>query len=108
VFIETIDEVSNNSVEALLATGAGYFPIIFQAVLPSCLSQMVSWILFMIDTNIRDATLVGLLTGTGIGFSFDFYYKSFNFHAASLVVVLIVITVIVVEMISNSIRRVIM
>lgn len=107
-FMETIDEVSNNSVEALLATGAGYFPIIFQGVLPSCLSQMISWILFMIDTNIRDATLVGLLTGTGIGFSFDFYYKSFNFHAASLVVILIVITVIVVEMISNGIRRVIM
>ena len=69
---------------------------------------MISWVLFMIDTNIRDATLVGLLTGTGIGFSFDLYYKSFNFHAASLVVILIVITVIIIEMISNNIRRVIM
>lgn len=107
-FIETIDEVSNNSVEALLATGAGYFHIIFQSVLPSSLPQMISWILFMIDTNIRDATLVGLLTGTGIGFSFDLYYKSFNFHAASLVVILIVITVIIIEMVSNNIRRVIM
>ncbi|SPF37578.1 ABC-type phosphate/phosphonate transport system, permease component [Candidatus Desulfosporosinus infrequens] len=107
-FIETIDEVSNNSVEALLATGAGYFSIIFQSVLPSSLPQMISWVLFMIDTNIRDATLVGLLTGTGIGFSFDLYYKSFNFHAASLVVILIVITVIIIEMISNNIRRVIM
>ncbi|MDR3540563.1 MAG: ABC transporter permease subunit [Desulfosporosinus sp.] len=107
-FIETIDEVSNNSVEALQATGAGYFSIIFQSVLPSSLPQMISWVLFMIDTNIRDATLVGLLTGTGIGFSFDLYYKSFNFHAASLVVILIVITVIIIEMISNNIRRVIM
>ncbi|KLU66624.1 phosphate-import permease protein PhnE [Desulfosporosinus acididurans] len=107
-FIETIDEVSNDSVEALSATGASYSHIIFQSVLPSSLPQMISWILFMIDTNIRDATLVGLLTGTGIGFSFDLYYKSFNFHAASLVVILIVITVILIEMVSNTIRRVIM
>jgi len=107
-FIETIDEASIHSVEALRATGASYLSIIFQAVLPSSLPQMVSWLLFMIDTNIRDATLVGLLTGTGIGFSFDVYYKSFHFHEASLVVIMLVITIISIEMISNYIRRIIL
>jgi phosphonate transport system permease protein len=68
----------------------------------------VSWLLFMIDTNIRDATLVGLLTGTGIGFSFDLYYKSFKFHEASLVVIMIVITIMSIEIISNYIRRIIL
>ncbi len=106
-FIETVDEASMSSVEALQATGADYFHIVFQAVLPASQPQIISWLLFMIDTNIRDATLVGFLTGTGIGFSFDLYYKSFDFHAASLVVVLIVITIIVIEMISNYLRRII-
>jgi phosphonate transport system permease protein len=107
-FMETIDEVGDNAVEALKATGAAYFPIIFQAVLPASMPQVVSWLLFMVETNIRDATLVGLLTGTGIGFSFDVYYKSFDYHAASLVVIVIVITVLIVEMISNGVRRVIL
>jgi phosphonate transport system permease protein len=107
-FMETIDEVGNNPVEALRATGAAYFPIIFQAVLPSCMPQMISWLLFMIDTNIRDAILVGLLTGAGIGFAFDFYYKSFDYHAASLVTILSALMVIAVEIVSNRIRRVIM
>lgn len=107
-FIETIDEASIHAVEALQATGASYSSIILQAVLPSSLPQMVSWLLFMIDTNIRDATLVGLLTGTGVGFSFDVYYKSFHFHEASLVVIMIVITIITIEMISNYIRRIIL
>lgn len=107
-FIETIDEASNQAVEALQATGASYLSIVLQAVLPSSLPQMISWLLFMIDTNIRDATLVGLLTGTGIGFSFDVYYKSFHFHDASLVVLMIVITIISIEMISNYIRRIIL
>jgi phosphonate transport system permease protein len=106
-FIETVDEASMHAVEALQATGAGYSSIILQAVLPSSLPQMISWVLFMIDTNIRDATLVGLLTGTGIGFTFDLYYKSFHFHEASLVVILIVLTIIVIEMVSNYIRRII-
>ncbi|HLZ01994.1 MAG TPA: ABC transporter permease subunit [Bradyrhizobium sp.] len=104
-FIETIDEASIHAVEALQATGASYSSIILQAVLPSSLPQMVSWLLFMIDTNIRDATLVGLLTGTGVGFSFDVYYKSFHFHEASLVVIMIVVTIISIEMISNYVRR---
>jgi len=107
-FIETIDEASVHSVEALQATGASYPSIILQAILPSSLPQMISWLLFMIDTNIRDATLVGLLTGTGVGFSFDVYYKSFHFHEASLVVLMIVITIIAIEMISNYIRRIIL
>ncbi|HVX75222.1 MAG TPA: ABC transporter permease subunit [Bradyrhizobium sp.] len=107
-FIETIDEASIHAVEALQATGASYSSIVLQAVLPSSLPQMISWLLFMIDTNIRDATLVGLLTGTGVGFSFDVYYKSFHFHEASLVVIMIVITIIAIEMISNYIRRIIL
>ena len=107
-FIETVDEASIHAVEALRATGASYPSIILQAVLPSSLPQMVSWLLFMIDTNIRDATLVGLLTGTGIGFSFDLYYKNFHFHEASLVVIAIVLTIMAIEMISNYIRRIIL
>lgn len=107
-FIETLDETSLSAVEALRATGASYPVIVMQAVLPSSLPQMISWLLFMIDTNIRDATLVGLLTGTGIGFSFDLYYKSFHFHEASLVVVLIVITIVAIEIISNYVRRIIL
>ncbi|WP_373232386.1 PhnE/PtxC family ABC transporter permease [Cohnella sp.] len=108
VFMETIDEASTDSVEALRAAGAGYFAIIFQSVIPSCISQMISWILFVIETNIRNATLIGILTGTGIGFAFDLYYKSLNYHAASLVVILTIIAIFTIESLSNYIRRVIL
>jgi phosphonate transport system permease protein len=107
VFMETIDESSTDSVEALRAAGAGYFTIIFQSVIPACIPQMISWILFMIETNIRSATLIGILTGTGIGFSFNLYYKSLNYHAASLVVLAIVAAIFTIEAISNYVRRVI-
>jgi phosphonate ABC transporter permease subunit PhnE len=104
-FVETIDEVSGGSVEALQATGAGYFSIIFQSVIPASLPQMISWILFMIETNIRSATLIGLLTGSGIGFTFNLYYKSLHYDVASLVVVVIIAAILFIESVSNYVRR---
>ena len=106
-FIETIDDASKDSVEALQATGATYFQIVSQAVIPASAPQLISWILFMLETNIRSSTLIGLLTGTGIGYTFSMYYKSMNYSAASLVVISIVLAVFVIEFISNYVRRVI-
>lgn len=107
-FIETIDESSINSIEALEASGASYPQIVFQVVIPSSMTQMISWILYMVETNIRSSTLIGILTGTGIGFVFDLYYKSMNYGVASLVVISIVIAVFIIEFISNYVRRVIL
>ncbi|KKK36565.1 phosphonate ABC transporter permease [Mesobacillus campisalis] len=107
-FVETIDEASSGSVEALRATGAGYFSIIFHSVIPSSMPQMISWVLFMIETNIRSATLIGLLTGSGIGFTFNLYYKSLNYDVAALVVLVIVAAILCIEAVSNYVRRVIL
>lgn len=104
-FMESIDETSSSSVEALRSAGATYGQTVAQAVIPSSLPQAISWMLYMIETNIRSATLVGILTGSGIGFAFDLYYKSLNYKAASLVVLSIVVVVLAVEAVSNYVRR---
>ncbi|MCM3762213.1 ABC transporter permease subunit [Alkalihalobacillus oceani] len=107
-FVETIDEVSGGSVEALRATGASYFSIVAQSVIPSSLPQMISWVLFIIETNVRSATLIGLLTGSGIGFTFNLYYKNLNYDIAALVVIAIVVAILLIETVSNYVRRVIL
>jgi phosphonate transport system permease protein len=107
-FIETVDEVSALCVEALRATGATYLQTVFQGIIPSSLPEIVSWVLYMIETNIRSSTLIGVLTATGIGYLFDLYYKRLDYSLASLVVISVVALVIVIEIISNQIRKVIM
>lgn len=107
-FIETIDEVSASCVEALYATGATSLQTVFNGVIPSSLPEIVSWVLYMIETNIRSSTLIGMLTATGIGYLFDLYYKRMDYSSASLVVICIVILVIAIEILSNKIRKVIM
>ncbi|MHC5249554.1 ABC transporter permease subunit [Enterococcus sp. LJL90] len=106
-FMETIDEIAGSIIEALTATGAGYLEIIFQGVLPMVFGQLISWMLFLIENNIRDATLVGILTGTGIGFLFDLYYKRFEYDMAGMITLTIVLVVITLELTSNKIRRLI-
>ncbi|MDR1183888.1 MAG: ABC transporter permease subunit [Coriobacteriales bacterium] len=104
-FLEGIDEISAGPIEALRASGATYLQVVTHAVIPLSLTQVVSWMLYMIETNIRDATLVVMLTGTGIGFVFDLYYKSFRYDAAGLVLVCIIVVVIACESFSNYVRR---
>jgi phosphonate transport system permease protein len=107
-FLESIDEVSSGAVEALRATGATFGQLVAQAVIPLSATAMLSWVLYMIETNVRDATLIGILTGTGIGFVFDLYYKSFRYDAAGLTILAIVVVVIALELGSNYIRRAIL
>ncbi|MEG1906511.1 MAG: ABC transporter permease subunit [Gordonibacter sp.] len=104
-FLESIDEMSAGPVEALRAAGASYGQIVAQAVVPLSITAVVSWVLYMIETNIRDATLIGILTGTGIGFVFDVYYKSFRYDVAGLVVLSIIAVCIACELVSNYVRR---
>lgn len=107
-FMEIIEDEAGEAMMALKATGASYFQVIFQAVIPQIVPSLISWILYMIENNVRDATLVGILTGTGIGFIFDMYYKSFRFDAAGMTVLAIIIVVIALETLSNQIRKVIL
>ena len=105
MFIETIDEASSDGVEALTSSGATYLQMVFKGVLPDTMPQMLSWVFYMIETNIRSATLVGLLTGTGIGYLFDMYYKSLNYEMVGLITITIVLVVFAIEFTSNKVRR---
>ena len=107
-FLEVIDETASSPVEALKAGGATWGQVTTQAVVPSTLPPLTSWMLFMLETNIRSATLVGILTGTGIGFLFDLYYKSLNYPSAALVTLVIVVVVLALEAVSNLLRKVIL
>lgn len=104
-FTETIEDLDGEKLQALQAVGANYFQCVFCGVLPEVASTLTSWVLYMIENNLRDATLVGILTGTGVGFLFDHYFKSFRYDAAGLIVLLIAILVILLELSSTQIRR---
>ena len=104
-FLDTFDEIPTGPIEALQACGASWWQVVFQAAIPLAEAELMSWMLYMVETNIRSATLIGILTGTGIGFVFNLYYTSFRYDCAGLVVIVTIIVVLVIEAISNKARR---
>lgn len=107
-FIENIDEVSADCIEALNATGANFAQTVCQGILPSMITEIITWILYMIETNIRSSTLIGILTATGIGYLLDLYYKRLDFPVVALIVAATIVLVIGIELVSNAVRKVIM
>ena len=104
-FLDTFDDIPGGPVEALRATGASYWQVVFQAGIPLAVADLMSWMLYMVETNIRSATLIGLLTGTGIGFVFNLYYTSFRYDTAGLVIIVTIVFVLLIEAVSNKARR---
>lgn len=107
-FIEMTDEVSSSCVEALKATGASPLQIVAQGIIPSAMAEIVSWVLYMVETNIRASTLIGILTATGIGALFNLYYTRMDWPAAGLVVISLIVLVVAIEIVSSRIRKVIL
>jgi len=106
-FIEVIDEVCKDSTEALSASGANFIQIFAQGIYPSIIPEVIIWTLFMVETNIRDATLIGILTATGIGYIFNLFYTRMDFASCGMVIVSLAAVIITLELVSGRIKRMI-
>ena len=107
-FTEIIDSHAEKSYTALEAAGVPYIPIIIHGVLPNILPLYISWLLYAIETNVRDSALIGILTGTGIGFLFNLYFKSFRYPEAGLIICILMVIVLCIDGISNTVRRILL
>ncbi len=104
-FIETIDEVSVDALEALTACGAGFWQKIFHGMLPSCLQGFISWFLYCIEVNIRDSTIIGMVGGGGIGLVMITYMKQFHYQNASALILMVAVLIIGVDRLTEFLRK---
>lgn len=104
-FIETIDEIGEESLEAMKAVGAGRLTVATQVLIPACMIGVVSWILYALEINIRSSTLVGAVGGGGIGLIMMGYIKLFRYHSAMATILLVAVIVIMVDFITNFLRK---
>lgn len=104
-YIETIDEVGSESIEALNASGANFFQKLAQGVVPSAMPGYISWFLYCVEVNIRSSTIVGMVGGGGVGLVLMSYIKTFKYHVAGAIILAIAAVVILVDLITNWLRR---
>lgn len=106
VYAEAIEEIDEGTIEALRASGADFWQIVMQAILPSCLSYMVAWTFMRFEINFTNAVAMGAAAGAGgIGFNL-FMAGSFYFDLREMgfLTYIVVIAVVLLEMASTKIK----
>ena len=106
VYAESMEEVDSGTLEALRASGAGFWQIVFQAIVPSAISRMVAWTFMRFEINFTNAVAMGAAAGAGgIGFQLfmagSFY---FNLHEMGFLTYVVVIVVVILEFCSTKIK----
>ena len=104
-FIETLDEVAHENLEALHAIGASTPAVIVQGIIPAAMPGLVSWFLYSVELNIRASTILGLVGAGGIGLLMMTYVKQFNYSEACFVILVIAVVTIVVNLLTEVVRK---
>lgn len=104
-FAETMEDMSQDCLESLLAVGATFPQRVVHGILPSCMAGLVSWYLYSLEVNIRASAVVGMVGGGGIGLVLFSYIKSFNYHVAFFIILLIAALVIAVDWVTGRLRK---
>lgn len=105
-YSESIEEMDDGTIEALRASGASFWQIVFQAILPSSISYMTAWTFLRFEINFANAIAVGAAAGAG-GIGYDLFMAgSFYFDLKELgfITYVIVIAVILLEMVATKIK----
>jgi phosphonate transport system permease protein len=101
---ESAENIDEGVVEALRATGAGYTQILSFAVLPQILPDLISFTLYRLETNIRAASVLGLIGAGGIGYLMNTSFRTFQYQEAAAIVLVLIVLVMVVDYLSSRLR----
>jgi phosphonate transport system permease protein len=107
-FIETLDEITGENIEALEATGAGMLPVIAQAILPAAMPSFIAWFLYCLELNIRASTVLGMVGAGGIGLLMTGYIKQYNYGAASTAIMAVAAIIIAANLLTDYLRKIIL
>ncbi|MCI1858954.1 MAG: ABC transporter permease subunit [Sporolactobacillus sp.] len=98
-YSESFEELDEGTIEALQGCGAGWWQIIFQAVLPSSLTSIISWTFIRFEINFGVSVAMGAAAGAG-GIGYDMFMDSsyyYNLHEMGAIAYLILIVAMLLE-----------
>ncbi len=104
VFAEAIEAVNPRPVEAVRGVGASASQTITYAMIPQALPTMLSYGLLYWESNIRAATVLGLVGAGGIGFKIQIAMRLFQYHDLTTYVLMLILMVTVIDRVSAYLR----
>ncbi|MDJ0772385.1 MAG: phosphonate ABC transporter, permease protein PhnE [Mastigocoleus sp. MO_167.B18] len=103
-FAESMEVVNQNVISGVKATGASKLQILMFAILPQALPDLCGVVLYVIDRNVRAATILGLVGAGGIGYELVSSIRLFYYSRLVLILFSIYLVVTFFDRLSNIIR----
>jgi len=66
-YSEIIEEANEGPIDGIRSTGANQIQTIWYGIVPQVMLQFIAYTIYRWDTNVRMATVIGLVGGGGIG-----------------------------------------
>ena len=105
LYSEAIEGIDPGPIEAITATGASRFQVVWTAVIPQIVNPFISFTIYRLDGNVRLAPILGLVGGGGIGIMLFQSINLFHYGAAGLIIFMIVVTVAAMDFLSAQVRK---
>jgi len=105
-YSESFEELDEGVIEALKASGANWWQIVFQAVIPSSLTYLLAWTFMRFEINFTNAVAMGAAAGAG-GIGYELFMAGnfyFNIREIGLVAYFILAFAIVLEIGSSKLK----
>lgn len=105
LFAEAVEAVDPRPVEGIRATGANQIEEIVYGIIPQVLPLWISFTLYRFESNVRSASVVGMVGAGGIGVILFDTLRGFQYPQACAVILIIIVSVTVIDMVSARIRQ---
>ncbi len=105
LFAEAVEAIDPRPVEGVRATGANALEEVLYGVIPQVLPLWISYSLYRFESNVRSASVVGMVGAGGIGVVLFDVIRGFQYRETGAVMVIIIVTVTLIDVISARIRR---
>lgn len=106
-YAESFEELDEGTIEALRASGANWWHIVWHAVIPQSSSYIISWTFLRFETNYDVAVAMGAAAAAG-GIGFELFMASsfyYDLHEVGMITYCALVVAILLEMISIRIKR---
>jgi phosphonate transport system permease protein len=104
LFAEAIENVDRKQVDGVQATGANAVQRVRFGIIPQVLPIMVSNALYMFESNVRSATILGIVGAGGIGFHLSDRIRAHRWEEVGFIIIMIIVFVALIDFISHIIR----
>lgn len=105
LFSEAVEAIDPGPVEGVRATGASSLQEIIYGVIPQVLPLWISYSLYRFESNVRSATVVGMVGAGGIGVILWESMRGFQFAQTCAVMIIIILVVTSLDIASQYIRK---